>query len=243
MSAYPAPPAGQFPDFQWAPNQGGRPDLYELENRAADPDGLVLAAMRRLAPWAGRVLVDLGCGSGFWLPRYAEEAATVIGIEPDARLLPLARQRDAAATVLAGSAEQLPLPDASVDVVHARFAYFWPPRCGPGLAEVLRVLRPGGALVVVDNDHRHGEFATMLRDAENEAQGRGPASDAWWARRGAERVEVASRWEFPTRAGLEAVLALEFPPRVARSWLARHPHACGLTYGYVLFAVRRPGAA
>ena len=39
-----------FPDFQPAPNQGGRPDLYELENRAIDPDGLVLAAMRQLAP-------------------------------------------------------------------------------------------------------------------------------------------------------------------------------------------------
>jgi hypothetical protein len=42
-----------FPDFQAAPNQGARPDLYELENQALDPDGVVLAAMRELAPWAG----------------------------------------------------------------------------------------------------------------------------------------------------------------------------------------------
>jgi hypothetical protein len=35
-----------FPDFQAAPNQGARPDLYELENEALDPDGLVLAAAR-----------------------------------------------------------------------------------------------------------------------------------------------------------------------------------------------------
>ena len=53
-----------FPDFHPAPNQGGRPDRYELENQAIDPDGLVLATMRQLAPWAGRTLVDLGCGSG-----------------------------------------------------------------------------------------------------------------------------------------------------------------------------------
>jgi hypothetical protein len=39
-----------FPDFRPAPNQGNRPDLYELENRAIDPDGLVLQAMRRLTP-------------------------------------------------------------------------------------------------------------------------------------------------------------------------------------------------
>jgi hypothetical protein len=58
----------RFSDFSPAPNQGARPDLYELENRAIDPDGVVLAAMRELAPWVNRTLVDLGCGSGYWLP-------------------------------------------------------------------------------------------------------------------------------------------------------------------------------
>jgi predicted RNA methylase len=95
-----------FPDFRLAPNQGGRPDLYELENRAIDPDGLVLQAMRQLAPWAGRTLVDLGCGSGYWLPGYAAEASEAIGVEPDPALLTLARAREQRARVLAGSAEE-----------------------------------------------------------------------------------------------------------------------------------------
>ncbi len=145
-----------FSDFSPAPNQGGRPDLYELENRAIDPDGLVLAAMRELAPWAGRTLVDLGCGSGYWLPGNAAEASAVIGVEPDPALVTLAAARDGRARVRPGSAEHLPLSDASVDVVHARFAYFWPPDCEAGLTEVLRVLRPGGTLVVVGNDQRAG---------------------------------------------------------------------------------------
>jgi ubiquinone/menaquinone biosynthesis C-methylase UbiE len=133
-----------FPDFSPAGNQGGDPDAYELENRALDRDGLVLQAMRDLAPWRDKVLLDLGCGSGFWLPGYAAEAARAIGVEPDPRLRPLAAARDPRATVLAGSAEHIPLPDASVDVVHARFAYFFPPGVDAGLAEVMRVLRPGG---------------------------------------------------------------------------------------------------
>ncbi len=228
----------RFPDFRRAPNQGSRPDLYELENRAIDPDGLLLAAMRRLAPWGGRTLVDLGCGSGYWLPAYTAEAAEVIGVEPDADLLPLARARDARARVLAGSAEHIPLPDASADVVHARFAYFWPPRCGPGLTEVLRVLRPGGALVVVDNDHRNGDFAGLLRQAGPGAQGTAEVNDAWWAQRGAERTEVLSLWRFGSRADLAAVLRLEFPAPVADAWLAAHQRALGLSYGYVLFTVR-----
>ena len=189
-----------FPDFRLAPNQGGRPDLYELENRAIDPDGLVLQAMRQLAPWAGRTLVDLGCGSGYWLPGYAAEASEAIGVEPDPALLTLARAREQRARVLAGSAEHIPLSDASVDVVHARFAYFWPPHCEDGLTEVLRVLRPGGTLVVVDNDQRAGEFARLLRTAGDAAHGPGQrqadVTDAWWAVRGASRTEVMSRWEF-----------------------------------------------
>jgi SAM-dependent methyltransferase len=231
----------RLPDFVRAPNQAGDPELYDVENRAMDRDGLVLAAMHELAPWTGRTLVDLGCGSGYWLAGYAADAAHVIGVEPDPTLLPLARARDGGAQVLHGSAEHIPLPDDSVDVVHARFAYFFPPGCDAGLAEVLRVLRPGGTLVVVDNDRRHGQFADLLAASPWAAyQGSADTTDAWWRDRGARRVEVLSDWRFDRRSDLEAVLRLEFPPDVADDWLAAHPDALGLTYGYVLFAVDAP---
>ena len=185
----------ELADFQRAGNQGVRPDLYEIENRALDPCRLVLNAMREVAPWRGRTLLDLGCGSGFWLPGYAREAARVIGVEPDDTLLDRARGRAGGGEVLAGSAEHLPLANTSVDVVHARFAYFFPPGCHAGLAEVHRVLRPGGALVVVDNDHRQGEFAQLLvRSAWAAPQGSPEVTDAWWAARGASRIEVMSEW-------------------------------------------------
>jgi predicted RNA methylase len=99
--------APSFPDFRFAPNIGGHSDAYELENRAIDQAGHVLTAMRVIAPWAGRALVDLGCGTGYWLPRYAAKAARVVGIEPDPSLRAVAVRAAArlpGTEVLAGSA-------------------------------------------------------------------------------------------------------------------------------------------
>jgi SAM-dependent methyltransferase len=218
----------------------GNPAVYELENEALDPEGLVWDELRRLAPWSDRVLVDLGCGSGYWLGSYLQEAGKVIGVEPDPTLLTLARARGTGAEVNEGSAEHLSLPDESVDVIHARFAYFWPPGCEAGLAEVRRVLRPSGRLVVIDNDYRHGEFADLLNHSPWAApQGRAETTDAWWEAQGADRIEVMSEWRFETRSAFEAVLHLEMPPEVADPWLRQHPDALGLSYGYILFVVNK----
>jgi SAM-dependent methyltransferase len=260
----------RFPDWRFAPNIGGHPDVYETENRGIDPDGHVLAAMRQLAPWDGRRLLDLGCGTGFWLPGYAKDASKVIGVEPDPVLRARAVARVAGlpeVDVVPGSAERLPLADRSVDVVHARFAYFLDPGVergpsrgggGPrdpgasggqagrshdadaGLAEVMRVLTPGGSLVVVDNDYHWGEFAGLLAaGSRRPTRDTAAAVDDWWRQRGARRFEVRSRWQFADRADLAAVLNIEVPAQVARAWLARHPSATGLSCGYVLHAVTR----
>ena len=230
-----------FPDWRFAPNIGGHPDIYEIENRALDPGGHVLAAMRRLAPWDGRTLVDLGCGTGFWLPGYARDAARVIGVEPD----PALRARAAArirglpdGEVLPGSAEHLPLADRSVDVVHARFAYFLAPGSpepgaggDAGLAEVCGCWRPGGSLIVVDNDYRWGEFAGLLAAASPQ-----PPQHTADDRR---QLVAASAAPPGTRSGRSgsSPAARTSPrcwtsrsrPAVARAWLARHPAATGLS--------------
>lgn len=239
----------QLPDFTPAPNQAGDPALYEVENQAIDHEGTLWQALQQTAELSGRTVVDLGCGSGFWLTRYAEAAGSVIGVEPDPGLLELARRRVQReelgnAEVLYGSAEHLPLEDASVDVVHARFAYFFPTPtndCLPGLREALRVLKPGGALVVIDNDQTHGEFAELLRgsDAAQAYQGAGGFIRDWWAAQGATTREVMSSWSFESTADRDAVLRLEFPAEVAEAHVASRADQSSVGYGYLLHSVSK----
>src|ERR1019366_5245846 len=97
-----------------SPNIWANPDVYEVENRGVDPDGLIEAAMAGIHDWAGQRVLDVGCGSGFHLPRFAQTATSVVGVEPHEPLATLARQRVrdlslANASVLDGAAQRLPL--------------------------------------------------------------------------------------------------------------------------------------
>jgi SAM-dependent methyltransferase len=148
----------------------------------------------------------------------------VVGVEPDAELISAASARVTAlpnVETRAGSAEHLPFDDGTVDAVHARFAYFWGEGYEGAVTETLRVVRDGGSLVVVDNDHTRGEFADLLRACDaGFMQRRQPEIDQWWANRGAEKFTVLSSWEFPSRADLEVVLGNESRGGTADPWLA-----------------------
>ncbi|MDQ3166501.1 MAG: methyltransferase domain-containing protein, partial [Actinomycetota bacterium] len=76
-----------------SPNIWHHPTRYEVENAAADPEQRIEQAMRRIAAWDGATLLDLGCGTGYHLPRWAAQAGEVVGVEPHAGLTRLARRR------------------------------------------------------------------------------------------------------------------------------------------------------
>lgn len=243
-------PAGEpsLPDFVRAPNIAGDRETYELENEAIARDGRLDAALREVADWTGRRLLDVGCGTGFWLLRYGVDAAAVLGIEPDPDLLAEARDRVADldhVDVGWASAEHLATDDIEVDddvfdVAHARFAYFWGAGGDAGLAEVGRVLRPDGTLVVIDNHWGWGEFAGLLDLAWSGNAAVDPdATERWWRDHGAEVVDVRAGWQARSPAELERILRLEFPTDVVDTWLTGREPSSSLTYGYRLF-VRHP---
>jgi ubiquinone/menaquinone biosynthesis C-methylase UbiE len=189
-------------------------------------------AMSSVASWSGQELLDLGCGSGFHLPRFASSASRVFGVEPHPALLRLAARRTRAlsnVTVLSGTAQAVPLPDASVDVAHARWAYFFGPGCEPGLAELARVVRRGGTAFVVDNDATRSTFGRWFRRGYPTIDPL--AVEGFWATQGWTRVPLDIDWRFDDRADLEAVVRIEFSTDVADEILASHS---GTTVDYAV---------
>ena len=206
-----------------SPNIWDHPETYELENRSVDRDGLIETTMRRLADWAGRDVLDLGCGTGFHLPRWAADARSVHGVEPHPGLAAVAARRTrrlANVTVLVGTAQEVPLPPASVDVMQARWAYFFGPGCEPGLRELERVMRRGGTAFVVDNDASRSTWGGWFRRGYPSVDPEEVAT--FWARHGWRREPLDVEWRFATRAELEAVVRIELDPGLADEVLADH---------------------
>ncbi len=209
-----------------SPNIWHHTATYETENRAVDPEGRLESAMADLlgdGAWSGRSVLDVGCGTGFHLPRFAERAESVIGVEPHADLAALARRRTRRltnVTVHQGAAQALPLPDAAVDVVHARWAYFFGPGSEPGLAELDRVLRRGGTAFVIDNDATRSTFGGWFRQGY---PGVDPvAVERFWSTHGWTRTPLDVRWSFTSREDLESVVRIEFARPLAEEILAGH---------------------
>jgi SAM-dependent methyltransferase len=134
----------------------------------AGPDAREVAfgAVREAAP--ARVL-EVGCGWGEFAARVASElGAEVVAVDLSPRMVELARERGVDARV--GDVQRLTFPAATFDVAVANWMLYHVPDLDGALAELARVLRPGGRLVAATNGLDHlGELWDLVgRDRRNE---------------------------------------------------------------------------
>lgn len=209
-------------------------------------------------------VVDLGAGTGILSRALAALGHEVLPVEPDTGM----RDRLAATTELtplAGYAEQIPLPDASVDAVLAGQAYHWFDRAAAH-PEVARVLRPGGVFAPLWNrrDESVSWVAELSRISEDDTAGRGvqePGSDpdSFGERFGPVQREVFSHRATHTPEMLVGLIStrsyyLTAPPQRqrqladrVRALCAEHPDLAGreqfeLPYRTIVYrAARLPG--
>ncbi len=104
---------------------------------------------RALRGVQGNVL-DVACGTGDMAVSLVERGCTVTGIDLSEEMLSIARQKAPMVTFMIADAEHLPFPDASFDAVTCAFGVRNFVHLEQGLNEMLRVLKPGGQLVIIE---------------------------------------------------------------------------------------------
>lgn len=115
-------------------------------------------AFRAIAAGRPRRVLEVGPGPGELSARMtAELGAGVVALDLSERMVQLARERGVDARV--GDVQSLPFEDGSFDTVVAAWMLYHVPDLDRGLAEIARVLAPGGRLVAVTNSELHLEEA------------------------------------------------------------------------------------
>ena len=177
-----------------------------------DPVEVTLAEVRAALP-AGRSLPDVlevGAGPGVFAERLRAELPQValLATDQSGRFVELTRERGVPAQLM--DVQHLLMVDASYDVVVAMWMLYHVPDLDRGLAEIRRVLRPGGTFVAVTNGDEH--LAELRR-----AAGGGPVITAFSSENGEDalrqhfgdvrRQDLETRAVFPDHTAAMAYLS------------------------------------
>jgi ubiquinone/menaquinone biosynthesis C-methylase UbiE len=121
-----------------------------------------LCDLKQLVPYRERVIgaaegrvLEIGVGSGLNLPFYRPPVREILALEPAPRLMTMARSASRASsmpvTFLEASAEAIPLDKHSVDTIVTTWTLCSIPQAATALADMRRVMRPGGKLLFVEH--------------------------------------------------------------------------------------------
>jgi SAM-dependent methyltransferase len=180
--------------------------------------------LRVLPDVDGQDVIELGCGTAYWSAWLARRGARVTGIDNSARQLETARQlqreHGLEFPLLHGSAEAVPLPDASFDLAFSEYgASIW---CDPRVwvPEAARLLRPGGRLIFM----KHSTILTLC----------GPTMTPRWPTGSSATTSACTGSSGPTDGSVEFDLPYA-------EWIDLF-RACGFTIER-LVAVQAPAGA
>lgn len=227
---------------------GQAADAYEAA-RPSYPSAVVEAIVQRAALAPDRAVADVAAGTGKLTRLLVPSGAAVLAVEPVAAMREALAAAVPSATVLDGTAEALPLADATVDAVTVAQAFHWFDQPA-ALAEAARVLRPGGTLALLwnlrdtsapwvrawgdllvdgDLDRPYEWYYGVDYAAVIDASGRfGPVEvvEAAWAQPVDEELVVARAASVSVVAALDAPARAEVLDRV-RDLCRTHPDLVG----------------
>ncbi|TBL75033.1 class I SAM-dependent methyltransferase [Paenibacillus thalictri] len=145
-------------DWDWRSREyTSRSDMYlQTEEQQRLWSETLASLLEPLNPQASLGVLDVGTGPGFLALQFAGLGHQVTGVDLSENMLAIAAEKAAAkglaCTLMQGDAEALPFADASFDVVVNRHLLWTLPNPGRAMREWVRVLKPGGRLLVMDGD-------------------------------------------------------------------------------------------
>jgi SAM-dependent methyltransferase len=206
------------------------PALHDRLTAAIDPDRKVLEALERIIPLSGKRIADVGTGIGHYPMLLARRTGRTYGIETEPELLRVARERAGALhqpniRIVEGGGDRLPLRDGAVDIVLS--GQIEPDDAWlPAIAEAVRVLRPGGRLVVIGYYGRDDVAGLLEPEAVERALEATRRRTGWWLQHGFKIKVVHSRIDLGDEETARELLPRLYGER-ARAFLAA-PHSLSL---------------
>jgi ubiquinone/menaquinone biosynthesis C-methylase UbiE len=174
------------------------PAMFALERDAMDRPGLVIQTLHRRLPKG--LILDVGAGNGHTAVALTSQDRTIVPLEPAVGML----DRTRPLPWVRGDAAHLPFGADTFDGAYATWAYFfsrtWDP--SPGLAELHRVVRSGGPLLIADN--LGGDEFSALASTDISADG------DFWSDRGFDCEEVETRFAFKNLDEARTLLGFYF---------------------------------
>ncbi len=179
------------------PHPLGTPEYFAYYDalREANESVEFSYALHEYKVYKGRRVLDVGCGNGYVLSHYAREGAQVYGVDLTETAIVLCRRRfalsDLRGMFAVGSAEDLPYPDLTFDLVCSMGVLHHTPNIHKAVDEIFRVLKPGGHLVVMLYHRNSANFRVnlflrrmvqfrSLQELVNEVDGKGnPKGDVY----------------------------------------------------------------
>lgn len=127
----------------------------------------VSEAIHEYARFKGKRVLDVGCGNGYVLSRYARAGAEVYGIDLTPAALKITEARFSfegkKVNLTEGNAEELPYPDRSFDCVTSMGVLHHTPHTQKAIDEIFRVLKPGGLFVIMLYHRRSALYQSGMR--------------------------------------------------------------------------------
>jgi SAM-dependent methyltransferase len=203
------------------------PALLARLGEVFDPERHVLAALERIVPISGKRIADVGTGIGHYPMLLARRTGRTYGIETQPELLRVARERAGAMhqpniRIVEGGGDRLPLRDGAVDIVLS--GQIEPDDAWlPAIGEAVRVLRPGGRLVVIGYYGRDDLAGLLEPGAVERALDATQRRTGWWLQHGFKIKVVHSRIELGDEKTARDLLPRLYGDRAHAFLAASHP--------------------